>query len=46
LRRALADLSSVEAAQFLIDKLQKTPSNSAFLSALVAPAPSAARRFR
>jgi transcription termination factor Rho len=46
LRRALADLSSVEAAQFLIDKLQKTPSNSAFLSTLVAPAPSAARRFR
>ena len=46
LRRALADLSPVEAAQFLIDKLQKTPSNAAFLSTLVAPAPSAARRFR
>ena len=47
LRRALADLSTVEAAQFLIDKIQKTPSNAAFLSTLVAPAPaSAARRFR
>ncbi len=45
LRRALADLSTVEAAQFLIDKLQKTMSNSAFLSTLAAPAP-AARRFR
>jgi len=45
LRRALSDLSTVEAAQFLIDKIQKTPSNGAFLSALVAPAP-AARRFR
>ena len=40
---ALADLSTVEAAQFLIDKIQKTPSNSAFLSTLVAPAP--VRRF-
>jgi transcription termination factor Rho len=46
LRRALADLSSVEAVQFLIDKLQKTPSNAAFLGTLVAPAPAAARRFR
>ncbi len=48
LRRALADLSSIEAAQFLIDKINKTPSNSAFLSTLVAPAPTsaAARRFR
>ena len=46
LRRALADLSPVEAAQFLIDKLQKTPSNHAFLSTLVAPAPASARRFR
>ncbi|HMK93109.1 MAG TPA: transcription termination factor Rho [Thermoleophilia bacterium] len=46
LRRALADLSSVEAAQFLIDKIQKTPSNAAFLGSLVAPAPTAARRFR
>ena len=46
LRRALADLSPVEAAQFLIDKIQKTPSNAAFLSTLVAPAPAAARRFR
>jgi transcription termination factor Rho len=44
LRRALADLSPVEAAQFLIDKIQKTASNAAFLSTLVAPAP--ARRFR
>jgi transcription termination factor Rho len=44
LRRALADLSTVEAAQFLIDKIQKTPSNAAFLGTLVAPAP--ARRFR
>src|SRR5207247_10685423 len=43
LRRALADLSTVEAAQFLIDKIQKTPSNAAFLSTLVAPAP--VRRF-
>jgi transcription termination factor Rho len=46
LRRALADLSPVEAAQFLIDKLQKTPSNAAFLGSMVAPAPAAARRFR
>jgi len=46
LRRALADLSSIEAAQFLIDKINKTPSNSAFLSGLVAPSPTAARRFR
>jgi transcription termination factor Rho len=44
LRRALADLSTVEAAQFLIDKIQKTPSNTGFLSTLAAPAP--ARRFR
>ena len=44
LRRALADLSPVEAAQFLIDKIQKTQSNAAFLSTLAAPAP--ARRFR
>jgi transcription termination factor Rho len=44
LRRALADLSPVEAAQFLIDKLQKTASNAAFLGSLVAPAP--VRRFR
>ncbi len=46
LRRALADLSTVEAAQFLIDKIQKTPSNTAFLQTLAAPAPVAARRFR
>jgi len=45
LRRALSDLSSVEAAQFLIDKIQKTPSNAVFLAGLVAPAP-VARRFR
>ena len=37
LRRALADLSPVEAAQFLIEKLQKTPSNAVFLGNLVAP---------
>ncbi len=46
LRRALADLSTVEAAQFLLDKINKTPSNAAFLAALVAPSPSAVRRFR
>ena len=44
LRRALADLSSVEAAQFLIEKILKTPSNAAFLSTIAAPAP--VRRFR
>jgi transcription termination factor Rho len=44
LRRALADLSPVEAAQFLIEKLGKTPSNQAFLGTLAAPAP--VRRFR
>ena len=48
LRRALADLSAVEAAQFLVDKLNKTPSNAAFLGAIVAPSSAAAgaRRFR
>ena len=47
LRRALADLSTVEAAQFLIDKIQKTASNAAFLGTLVAPAAaSPMRRFR
>jgi len=47
LRRALADLSPVEAAQFLIDKLNKTPSNAVFLANLVAPSSMAtARRFR
>ncbi len=48
LRRALADLSTVEATQFLIDKIQKTASNAAFLGSLVAPAAtaSAVRRFR
>jgi transcription termination factor Rho len=47
LRRALADLSSVEAAQFLVEKLQKTPTNAAFLGSLVVPSTSvAARRFR
>jgi transcription termination factor Rho len=44
LRRALADLSPVEAAQFLLDKITKTPSNAAFLGAIVAPAP--VRKFR
>jgi transcription termination factor Rho len=48
LRRALADLSPVEAAQFLIDKLSKTPSNAVFLGNLVAPSGVAqpVRRFR
>jgi len=46
LRRALADLSTVEAAQFLLDKINKTPSNAAFLASLIAPSPTAARRFR
>ena len=48
LRRALADLSPVEATQFLIDKLSKTPSNAVFLGNLVAPSSMAqtARRFR
>jgi transcription termination factor Rho len=40
LRRALADLSPVEAAQFLVEKLTKTASNAAFLGTLVAPTPS------
>jgi transcription termination factor Rho len=44
LRRALADLSAVEAAQFLLDKITKTPSNAAFLGSIVAPAP--VRKFR
>jgi transcription termination factor Rho len=48
LRRALADLSPVEAAQFLVDKLNKTPSNAAFLGAIVPPSSAAAsaRRYR
>jgi len=46
LRRALADLSTVEAAQFLLDKINKTPSNTVFLASLIAPSPTAARRFR
>jgi transcription termination factor Rho len=47
LRRALADLSTIEATQFLIDKIQKTPSNAAFLGSLVVPsATTASRRFR
>jgi transcription termination factor Rho len=49
LRRALADLSTVEAAQFLVDKLSKTTSNQAFLASLVTPSSTtsaAARRFR
>jgi len=39
LRRALADLSPVEAAQFLVEKLMKTQSNAAFLGSLGAPPP-------
>jgi transcription termination factor Rho len=49
LRRALSELSTVDAAQFLIDKLQKTPTNQAFLQSLVVPTSAAAagaRRFR
>jgi len=48
LRRALADLSTIEATQFLIDKINKTTSNAAFLGSLVAPSAMAAggRRFR
>ena len=45
LRRALADLSTVEAAQFLVDKIKKTPSNEAFLATLVAPS-AGGRRYR
>jgi transcription termination factor Rho len=45
LRRALSDLSPVDAAQFLVEKLQKTPSNAAFLATLMAPPP-ASRRLR
>ena len=44
LRRALADLSTVDAAHFLVDKIHKTSSNEAFLSTLMAPAPQ--RRLR
>ena len=44
LRRALADLSSVDAAQFLVDKISKTASNEAFLGTLIAPTPT--RRLR
>ena len=48
LRRALADLSTVEAAQFLIDRIQKTASTAAFLGSQLAPSAtnSAVRRFR
>ena len=47
LRRALADLSTIEAAQFLIDKIGKTPSNAAFLASLAPSAmASSGRRFR
>jgi len=47
LRRALADLSPIEAAQFLIEKLNKTPSNAAFLTSLGSAAAAAGiRRFR
>jgi transcription termination factor Rho len=45
MRRALAELSTVEATQFLVEKIQKTPSNAAFLGTLAAPA-AAVRRFR
>jgi transcription termination factor Rho len=45
MRRALAELSTVEATQFLVEKIQKTASNAAFLGTLVAPA-AAVRRFR
>src|SRR5687768_2751846 len=47
LRRALADLSPIEAAQFLIEKLNKTASNQAFLTSLGSAAAAAnVRRFR
>ena len=46
LAHAYADLSPVEAAQFLIEKLGKTPSNQAFLNSLGSAAAAAARRYR
>ena len=48
LRRALAELSTVDAAQFLIDKINKTPNNTAFLNTIAAPAavPAARRVMR
>lgn len=48
LRRALAELSTVDAAQFLIDKINKTPNNAAFLNTIAAPAavPAARRVMR
>ena len=43
LRRALAEMSSIEAAQFLTDRLSKTQTNRGFLETLVPP-PTTARR--
>jgi len=43
LRRALAEMSSTEAAQFLTDRLSKTQTNRGFLETLVPP-PTTARR--
>ena len=43
LRRALAEMSSTEAAQFLTDRLSKTQPNRGFLETLVPP-PTTARR--
>ena len=43
LRRALAEMSSIEAAQFLNDRLSKTQTNRGFLETLVPP-PTTARR--
>ena len=43
LRRALAEMSSTEAAQFLNDRLSKTQTNRGFLETLVPP-PTTARR--
>jgi transcription termination factor Rho len=43
LRRALAEMNSVEAAQFLVDRLAKTQTNRGFLETLVPP-PTTARR--
>jgi transcription termination factor Rho len=43
LRRALAEMNTVEAAQFLVDRLAKTQTNRGFLETLVPP-PTTARR--
>ena len=43
LRRALAEMSSIEAAQFLNDRLSKTQTNRGFLETLIPP-PTTARR--